>query len=35
MGENQLGIEGDCAAAIPGHWSEHNKPCSLDGENCL
>ena len=35
LGENQLGIEGDCAAAIPGHWSEHNKPCSLDGENCL
>jgi len=35
MGDNQLGIEGDCAAAIPSHWSEYNKPCSLDGENCL
>ena len=35
MGENQLGIEGDCAAAIPEHWTEHNKPCSLDGDNCL
>ena len=34
LGDNQLGIEGDCAAAIPGHWSEHNKPCDLDGENC-
>ena len=34
LGDNQLGIEGDCAAAIPDRWSEHNKPCSLDGENC-
>ena len=35
LGDNQLGIEGDCAAAIPGRWSEHNKPCDLDGGNCL
>ena len=31
MGENQLGIEGDCAAAIPGNWTKHNKPCFLGG----
>ena len=35
LGNNQLGIEGDCAAAIPGRWTEHNKPCGLDGSNCL
>jgi len=34
LGDNQLGIEGDCAAAIPGNWTERNKPCVLDGRNC-
>jgi len=35
LGDDQLGIESDCAAALPGRWSEHNKPCDLDGKNCL
>ena len=34
LGENQLGIEGDCAAAIPGNWTKKNKACDLDGKNC-
>jgi len=34
LGDNQLGIEGNCAAAIPGNWTEHNKPCDLNGKNC-
>jgi len=35
MGENQLGVEGDCAAAVPGNWTTHNVPCDLDGKNCV
>ena len=31
VGGNQLGIESDCAAAIPGSWTEKNVPCSEDG----
>ena len=34
LGDNLLGIEGDCAAAIPASWTERNKPCDLDGKNC-
>lgn len=31
LGENQLGIESDCAWAVPETWTEINKPCSEDG----
>jgi len=34
LGENQLGIEKDCAFAIPGDWTIHNVPCYEDGSNC-
>tara|TARA_B110000967_G_scaffold184697_1_gene204352 strand:+ start:11605 stop:12531 length:927 start_codon:yes stop_codon:yes gene_type:complete len=34
LGENQLGIEKDCAFAIPGEWTIHNVPCYEDGSNC-
>lgn len=33
-GENQLGIESDCAWATPKVWTEHNFPCYEDGSNC-
>ena len=35
LGENQLGLETDCAWAKPGRWTEHNKPCFEDGGNCI
>jgi len=31
----QLGIEDDCAWAIPDSWTKVNKPCYEDGSNCL
>lgn len=31
----QLGVENDCAWAVPGTWTEVNKPCYEDGTNCL
>ena len=31
LGENQLGIESECAWAVPGSWTEHNVPCSEGG----
>ncbi len=34
LGENQLGLESDCAWAIPGSWSKINKACDENGENC-
>eukprot|EP00937_MAST-01D_sp_MAST-1D-sp2_P007191 g7191.t1 len=34
-GENQLGIEGNCAWATPGQWTEHNFACWEDGSNCV
>lgn len=34
LGDNQLGLEADCAWAIPNTWTELNKPCYEDGENC-
>ena len=34
LGENQLGLEADCAWAIPDRWTDLNKPCDEDGENC-
>jgi cathepsin X len=34
LGENQLGLEADCAWATPGSWTELNKPCNEDGANC-
>jgi len=34
MGGNQLGLEADCAWAIPKEFTEHNTPCSEDGHNC-
>lgn len=32
LGENQLGIESDCAWAVPETWTELNVPCSEDGQ---
>ena len=34
LGENQLGLESDCAWAKPGRWTEHNKACYEHGTNC-
>ena len=34
LGENQLGLESDCAWAVPGTFTEYNKPCFEDGANC-
>lgn len=34
-GENQLGIEGNCAWATIAHFSETNMPCWEDGTNCV
>ncbi len=34
LGENQLGLEADCAWAKPGKWTELNVPCNEDGANC-
>jgi cathepsin X len=34
LGDNQLGLESSCAWAKPGHWTEHNKACDLNGNNC-
>lgn len=35
MGGNQLGIEGECAWATPGKYTEINFPCNEDGTNCV
>lgn len=35
LGENQLGMEADCAWAIPDSFTEHNFPCAEDGSNCV
>lgn len=35
MGGNQLGVETDCAWAVPGSWTELNYPCDEDGTNCM
>ena len=34
LGENQLGIEQQCAWAIPGSWTERNFACDENGLNC-
>jgi len=34
MGDNQLGLESDCAWAQPGNWTEINVACDEDGGNC-
>ena len=34
LGDNQLGLEADCAWAKPGTWTEYNLPCNEDGSNC-
>ena len=34
LGENQLGLESDCAWAKPATWTEINYPCDEDGANC-
>ena len=34
MGDNQLGIEGDCSYAKPATWTTHNIPCAENGSNC-
>ena len=33
-GDNQLGLERECAWATPGQWTEKNVPCSEDGHEC-
>lgn len=34
LGDNQLGIESDCAWAEVGSYSDVNIPCDLGGQNC-
>lgn len=34
MGGNPLGIEKECAWAVPGSFTTRNFPCSEDGHNC-
>ena len=34
LGNNQLGLESDCAWATPSSWSETNIPCGEDGTGC-
>ena len=34
LGENQLGIEQQCAWTIPGTWTEENVACDENGLNC-
>jgi cathepsin X len=34
LGENQLGLEADCAWATSETWTEMNQPCREDGSNC-
>jgi len=34
LGENQLGLESDCAAATLGAFSTTNYPCGEDGTGC-
>ena len=34
LGENQLGLEADCAWAKPTNWTELNFGCNEDGSNC-
>ena len=34
LGSNQLGIESDCAWALPATWTQQNKACYEDGSNC-
>lgn len=35
LGENQLGLEDDCAYAVPDSWTEKNYPCDESGANCV
>lgn len=35
LGQNQLGLEQECAWAVPGEFTTHNKPCSEDGSGCI
>eukprot|EP00567_Pseudictyota_dubia_P014103 CAMPEP_0197436668 /NCGR_PEP_ID=MMETSP1175-20131217/4090_1 /TAXON_ID=1003142 /ORGANISM="Triceratium dubium, Strain CCMP147" /LENGTH=195 /DNA_ID=CAMNT_0042966011 /DNA_START=643 /DNA_END=1230 /DNA_ORIENTATION=- len=34
IGQNVLGIESEVVWATPGSWTEHNRPCFVDGSNC-
>ena len=34
MGENQIGIESQCAWAVPGDFTTKNYPCGEDGTDC-
>jgi len=34
LGQNQLGLESDCAWANAKGWTERNFPCFEDGSNC-
>jgi len=35
MGDNQIGIESECAWAVPGDFTEHNVPCGEGGDGCI
>ena len=35
MGDDQLGLESECAWATPKEWTETNTACFEDGANCL
>lgn len=35
LGENQLGMDNNCAWATPGTFTEHNFACYEDGSNCV
>ena len=34
MGGNQLGLESECAWAVPKEFTTHNVPCGEAGEDC-
>lgn len=35
LGDNQAGLEDECAWAVPKTWTEHNFPCEEDGTGCI
>jgi len=35
VGDNLMGLEAECAWAVPGEFTEHNFPCGEDGAGCL
>ena len=35
LGEDQLAIESNCVFANPKNWTKINKPCDVNGKNCM